>query len=230
MVAAQRTPEVPDGFWLELIAEWGSQGAHPGHTIELRVETFLSRLAWLKPACRRYEVGLVWGDELTARVLDSRRERSELDEALGDTTPLSAAEVQQRLTGSRFDLQRRSLRPFQLRDVGKLLALRHGANFSVPGTGKTTAAYSVYEAEHHAGRVEQLLVVAPLSAFGAWESDEVTCDKNFASNFIDCLVAEDLRSGQHSYRTKGFTSYVDPFTFNDHHSATVSSQVIKLTG
>jgi SNF2 family DNA or RNA helicase len=62
----------------------------------------------------------------------------------------------------------RELRPFQLRDLAQILSLSHGANFSVPGAGKTTVAYAVYEAERARGRVDRLLVVAPLSAFDAW--------------------------------------------------------------
>nr|WP_230417229.1 DEAD/DEAH box helicase [Micromonospora tarapacensis] len=53
--------------------------------------------------------------------------------------------------------------------------MTHGANFSVPGAGKTTVAYAVYEAEHQNGRVEQLLVVAPLSAFDAWQTEVNEC-------------------------------------------------------
>lgn len=65
----------------------------------------------------------------------------------------------------------RELREFQLRDLAKLLSLRHGANFSVPGAGKTTVAYATHAVEQANGRVDKLLVVAPLSAFGAWQDD-----------------------------------------------------------
>lgn len=65
----------------------------------------------------------------------------------------------------------RGLRPFQLRDFSKLRRLRHGANFSVPGAGKTTVTYAVHAEAAEQGLVEKLLVVAPLSAFGAWEED-----------------------------------------------------------
>lgn len=60
------------------------------------------------------------------------------------------------------------LTDFQLRDLGKLLSLRHGANFSVPGAGKTRVALAVYVAARRAGRASRLLVVAPKSAFEAW--------------------------------------------------------------
>lgn len=65
----------------------------------------------------------------------------------------------------------RALREFQIRDLAKLLSLHHGANFSVPGAGKTTVAYATHAVEQARGRVNKFLVIAPLSAFGAWEEE-----------------------------------------------------------
>lgn len=76
------------------------------------------------------------------------------------------------MAGSRF---RRQLRPFQLRDLASILSLSHGANFSVPGAGKTSVAYAVYEAERMRGRVVRMLVVAPLSAFDSWFGEVDEC-------------------------------------------------------
>lgn len=65
----------------------------------------------------------------------------------------------------------RELREFQRRDLGRLLYLRHGANFSVPGAGKTTVTYVLHAIERAQGRVDRLLVVCPISAFDAWENE-----------------------------------------------------------
>lgn len=175
LVHATRGTDVDDLFWLELIAEWGSAGTDPSRTVELRVEEFLSRLAWLATACRRHGVPLDWQPELRDLIATGQRDRRALETALDTQPSLTASDIDERLHGSRFNTHSRALRPFQYRDVGKLLALPHGANFSVPGTGKTTSAYAVYEAEHSAGRVTQLLVVAPLSAFDAWYSEADVC-------------------------------------------------------
>jgi SNF2 family DNA or RNA helicase len=69
----------------------------------------------------------------------------------------------------------RALRDFQRRDLAKLLTLPHGANFSVPGAGKTAVTYGLYEVERLLGHVRQLLVVAPLSAFEAWQTEAARC-------------------------------------------------------
>ena len=84
----------------------------------------------------------------------------------------SVEEVRRELQGSRFTSQ---LRNFQWRDLAKIIALDHGANFSVPGAGKTRVQLAAYEVERQRGRVDRLLVVAPLSAFGSWTEEVTLC-------------------------------------------------------
>ncbi len=65
-----------------------------------------------------------------------------------------------------FDPKKRRLKPFQLRDLERLLSLRHGANFSVPGAGKTTVALALYLLAKQRG--SHLLVICPKNALPAW--------------------------------------------------------------
>lgn len=67
------------------------------------------------------------------------------------------------------------LTSFQRRDVTKLLSLRHGANFSVPGAGKTRVALAVYDSLKKAGQTRRMLVVCPKSAFESWLSENAVC-------------------------------------------------------
>ncbi|GAA4205768.1 DEAD/DEAH box helicase [Microbispora amethystogenes] len=66
---------------------------------------------------------------------------------------------------------------FQRRDLARLLSLRHGANFSVPGAGKTRVALAVYAAERQRGVVQRVLVVSPKSAFESWTYEGSICFK-----------------------------------------------------
>lgn len=79
-------------------------------------------------------------------------------------TPLTKEEINSRLIGLGFT--RRVLRPFQIRDLGRLVALHNGANFSVPGAGKTTVTFALHllTRQHD----QKLVVVGPKSAFSAW--------------------------------------------------------------
>ncbi|MBL8763618.1 MAG: DEAD/DEAH box helicase [Phycisphaerae bacterium] len=69
----------------------------------------------------------------------------------------------------------RALKPTQVTNVARLLALRHGANFSVPGAGKTTMLLAVHAALLAQRRVDRLLVVAPKNAMISWEDEIEVC-------------------------------------------------------
>lgn len=83
---------------------------------------------------------------------------------------ISDSDIRLKLTEHGFT--KRELRKFQLRDVSKLLTLPNGANFSVPGAGKTTVTFAVHLLTKTTD--SHLLVVCPKSAFMAW--DEVIED------------------------------------------------------
>jgi len=166
-----RGEEVPDSFWLVVRAEWGSDGRLPARSILVPVERFLSQLSWLSPACRRYGIGVDWDRRSRQLVVSANNERRTLSEVLGRPDAFTV-DVDARLATGRF---KRPLHAFQSRDLAHLLELPHGANFSVPGAGKTTVAYATYEAERLGGRVSQILVVAPLSAFSAWMEEAELC-------------------------------------------------------
>lgn len=184
MLLAVRGEETPDGFWGQLRSEWGFAG-NPGSAVEVPLAAFRGNLDWLKPTCKLHQVGIEWDDDVIAIVRQAQAERSQVDRVLAGRPALDAAAVSARLRGGRFT---RNLREFQIRDAGSLIALPNGANFSVPGAGKTTVAYAVYEAERLAGRVERMLVVAPLSAFDAWQTEVDLCFHRHERPAVDVFV------------------------------------------
>nr|WP_239146334.1 DEAD/DEAH box helicase [Streptomyces sp. SID10815] len=56
-----------------------------------------------------------------------------------------------------------------------MTSLPHGADFSVPGAGKTTVALANFALGRARGQVEQLLVIGPIAAFQAWKEDTAAC-------------------------------------------------------
>ena len=68
-----------------------------------------------------------------------------------------------------------SLTDFQSRDIGKLLGLAHGANFSVPGAGKTRVTLATFQARKDRGEVERMLVICPKAAFESWLTEAELC-------------------------------------------------------
>ena len=171
-VRVGRSSSVPDAFWIKVQSEWGTEGRRPADYILAPVVVFLRRIQWLPNYCRRFGVRVDWRGNSRELIDRQKRDRVALKGVLEHPNPIDVGLIDQEIAGSRF---KRELKDFQKRDASKLLALDHGANFSVPGTGKTTVAYATYEALRTRGTVEQLLVVAPLSAFEAWEEEASAC-------------------------------------------------------
>ena len=65
----------------------------------------------------------------------------------------------------------RSLKEHQCKAALHLLAAVNGANFSVPGSGKTTVVLTVFERLRHQGQINSLFVVGPPSCFGPWKTE-----------------------------------------------------------
>ncbi len=87
---------------------------------------------------------------------------------------LSPKEVQNNLKKTGF-LRWNSQSEDQLRDIGRLAILPNGANFSVPGSGKTNTLLAV----HSLARLEfphlKLLVACPKNAMLAWDEEVAAC-------------------------------------------------------
>ena len=65
----------------------------------------------------------------------------------------------------------RKLLPHQVKAAIHLLNVVHGANFSVPGAGKTAVVLAVYEYLRESGLVNSLFVVGPRSCFMPWRTE-----------------------------------------------------------
>lgn len=165
-----RSETVPATFWGQVHSSWGMAGPHPSRSVVVDRDRFLSRLNWLADACKSHRVHLEWNTLAQELVREVGRIRSLIEEARehpkarADLSLLAAPE-------SRFIAE---LRSFQDRDLGRLAELAHGANFSVPGAGKTAVTLGLYELERLRGRVDGLLVVCPMSAFDSWLRESAT--------------------------------------------------------
>lgn len=70
---------------------------------------------------------------------------------------------------------KRQLKDFQKESVEHLLAVNNGANFSVPGSGKTTITLAVIANWLENGIVEKIMVIGPSSSFVPWEEEFEAC-------------------------------------------------------
>ena len=97
--------------------------------------------------------------EFIAQLKNARASRIALPEIKSNADILEELE--------RAGFTKRTLKSFQIRDLGRLLVLSNGANFSVPGSGKTTVTFALHVLTRFEG--QHLLVIAPKAAFQAWK-------------------------------------------------------------
>jgi SNF2 family DNA or RNA helicase len=70
---------------------------------------------------------------------------------------------------------KRKLYDYQKQSVKHLFEVGNAANFSVPGSGKTTLSYAAYSILKNKGVVDKILVVSPRAAFVPWEEEFLEC-------------------------------------------------------
>ncbi|MFD6273519.1 DEAD/DEAH box helicase [Nocardia asteroides] len=169
-----RTVSAFQADFARLTARLAAAGQRGVLSAEIDLDDFLVGIGelstWTHP-------GVDWDADLAALVNgvldDSETVRRSLAEGPGaDTsTTIQPHEVAGQL-GAHWVAD---LTTFQQRDIASLLSLRHGANFSVPGAGKTRVALAVYAAMRERGAANRLLVVCPKSAYSAWEFESAEC-------------------------------------------------------
>jgi len=160
------------GAWARL-AEAFQRGIQGGDdcTLTVTLNVLLAELEVVREVTQTYGARIAFGESLRARIAKLGRDRRAREAALTAAPPDSSA-VQRTLREFGF---RRELRPFQVANLGRILALPHAADFSVPGAGKTSVALANYVFQKAQGRVAQALVVAPISAFPAWREETSAC-------------------------------------------------------
>ncbi|MFF1789962.1 DEAD/DEAH box helicase [Kitasatospora sp. NPDC058243] len=156
-----------------LSMRFGNGGMRGPASAEIPLDDFLASLeelgSWPAPESVQWEEALA---ELAGSVLDDAETASR--RLSGDVTDESTIQPDMvpTLLG---DTWKAGLTSFQRRDVARLLSLRHGANFSVPGAGKTRATLAVFAALREQREVSRLLVVSPKSAYEAWQTEAALC-------------------------------------------------------
>lgn len=158
---------LPDTAWSQVAVLVTGGLPRKGRPLIVTADQMVSRAGTLQALLRRFRARLV-PDEDVKSLLTRLREDQQVVSDLLRSSGQPRAEPDLDAGNRRLT---RVLRPFQIRDLDRLWQMRHGANFSVPGAGKTTVTYALHLRERAAGRVDRLLVVAPLSAFEVWEEE-----------------------------------------------------------
>src|SRR5690349_5979573 len=141
--------------------------------IDLELDDLLMNLAalstWPQPSTVK------WDPQLAALATDSVRDAQSVASWLAPDAENARAVDPEDVLELLGPSWRGDLTDFQRRDIAKLLSLRHGANFSVPGAGKTRVGLAVFQALRHQEGIERLLIVGPKSAYDAWQYENTEC-------------------------------------------------------
>ncbi|PSK89372.1 SNF2 domain-containing protein [Murinocardiopsis flavida] len=151
-------------------------GAHRSPVVvEVPLDDFLTHFPALRTWPPESANDVHWHPELTALVRDSLKDAKQASDRLAepDAPPVGTSPDDVReMLGPEW---KADLTGFQRRDIAMLLAMRHGANFSVPGAGKTRVALADFQAKRRSGQVGRMLVVAPKSAHDSWREEADLC-------------------------------------------------------
>lgn len=141
-------------------------------TLEVRAEIFLAELAGVREVRTFFGEQLTFGPRITTQLRTLASDRQAREDAIESDRTVSTDDLATELGASGFT---RVLRPFQLQNLARLTLLPHGADFSVPGAGKTTVALANFALQRGRGEVKRMLVVGPIAAFEAWKVDSAAC-------------------------------------------------------
>lgn len=161
------------GAWAR-ISEAVSRGVVGGSSseIEVRADVFFNELEAVREARRMFAEQIDYGPELLTQLRILTQDRRARDSVVRGEADVTQEQVESWLHHAGF---RRTLRGFQVENLLRLMQLPHGADFSVPGAGKTTVALANFAINRFRGVVDRLLVVAPIAAFQAWKEDSEAC-------------------------------------------------------
>ncbi|MEU5838925.1 DEAD/DEAH box helicase [Streptomyces diacarni] len=118
--------------------------------------------------------GVVWEDDFRL-LIEDMLDTADTAERLLSGTPDKDTVKPDNVLGLLGDDWTGTLTPFQIRDIARLLSIEHGANFSVPGAGKTRVSLAAFSALRAHGTVARMLVVSPKSAYEAWQGEAQQC-------------------------------------------------------
>lgn len=163
-----RPPGISSSQWLRFSHHWGeTRLLEGGAKFSISLDDFVEKIDWLRYGWTDLGIGFSVDidPDLVKLVRNSREARLEWNRPVAPPTvtglpDLAALGVIRLLTS------------FQKRDLACLLAMKAGANFSVPGAGKTTVTLALWRILVARNDIDKLFVVAPKSAFEAWTETE----------------------------------------------------------
>ncbi len=179
----------PENRWQALLLFYGARATRfrpQDSHIDLPLIEFIDRVGWLRENwINSYGRDSVhFEDEVVAAISNVRAKKSVFAVQLASPFPTERIDV--------TDVPlKRKLTDFQIRDLTALERMPNGANFSVPGAGKTATTLVLWWLLRSRGTINKLLVICPRSAFEAWSKEpghvftQSVTSAQFGSEMVD---------------------------------------------
>ena len=164
-----RSPNLEQKYWVELLNFWsgGKQYDPSCESYSVSMQDLTNKREWLRFGWLNRGRQLLIRENLK-EALKAHKNTIKEFEAANDFVRLNSL--------PEVDLEGISRSPTdeQLFNIRASLIIPSGANFSVPGAGKTTTTLIIWYLLRKQEAVQKLLVVCPKSAFNAWAVEEVS--------------------------------------------------------
>jgi SNF2 family DNA or RNA helicase len=181
--------EIHTSEW-ESVVEWWSLGrrfdAIPTF-IDVNISDLSQRKIWLRENWKNLGNELIIEDDVKEALKSSNNLKDDFIR-LSERNKIDVSNTS--LNEIKLNI---SLTEFQKKNIINLLDMNNGANFSVPGAGKTLTTLAVWEHFRVSKIITNLLIICPRSAFEAWETDVKKLQnkptiKLFDENSIDSKI------------------------------------------
>lgn len=163
---------VTEGVWIRLRSVAKEADAHArvtSHRINVSWPAALSVLRTMAPLQEQLKFEFDADASSVERIAKFRADVAAVRQVAGTVTAeLAESAILATLGDLGWQTDSHQLKVYQSSNLQRLLALPNGANFSVPGAGKTTVTFALHLLTQ--ANADVIIVVAPRNAFLAWES------------------------------------------------------------
>lgn len=174
-------------FWKHNVCDWWTDNTISSNenSVIIPLEKFLVQKGWFNSVWAPLGGGLEYNDETKTLLQKGISEFENFKQRL---------EGNLKVVKNSLSTYTRPLTSFQIENINNLLSMPSGANFSVPGAGKTTTTLALWYELKKQGRSGPLIVIAPRSAFESWETEpaKIFFADTITKIFDDSVIDQDV--------------------------------------
>lgn len=177
-------PEIPAAIWARVkdaVVTFDPNAEIAGRSILSEWRAVTAAASEIAAIRNRHGVAVEYDESARAQLMRFRQETRVVDALRNEKAPLRGRDEMAKILAEK-GFTRRVLTEEQWRDLGRVTHMQNGANFSVPGAGKTTVGLATHLLATPIGT--SLLVIAPKNAFAAWDEVLEDCLEPIGQRFI----------------------------------------------